>query len=56
MNTVQFCSVNDCDAGPEEGHGKGRAGMLRHSRTATTTDVYMQEIPASVQATVKQLK
>lgn len=27
-------------------------GVLRHSRTATTTDVYMQEIPKSVQATV----
>ena len=28
-------------------------GVLRHSRTATTTDVYMQEIPESVQATVE---
>jgi hypothetical protein len=27
-------------------------GLLRHSRIATTTDVYMQEIPESVQATV----
>jgi hypothetical protein len=27
-------------------------GLMRHSRTATTTDVYMQEIPESVQATV----
>lgn len=27
-------------------------GVLRHSRTATTADVYMQEIPASVQAMV----
>jgi hypothetical protein len=26
--------------------------VLRHSRTATTTDVYMQEIPESVQKTV----
>jgi hypothetical protein len=26
--------------------------MLRHSRTATTTDVYMQEIPAGVEAVV----
>ena len=26
--------------------------MLRHTRTATTTDVNMQEIPRSVQATV----
>jgi integrase len=29
--------------------------VLRHSRTATTTDVYMQEIPASVQATVNSI-
>jgi len=27
-------------------------GVLRHSRIATTTDVYMQEIPESVQKTV----
>jgi hypothetical protein len=27
-------------------------GVLRHSRTATTTDVYMQEIPESVQKTI----
>ena len=27
-------------------------GLLRHSRTATTTDVYMQEIPEGVRATV----
>ena len=30
-------------------------GVLRHSRTATTTDVYMQEIPESVQATVNSI-
>ncbi|WP_353072471.1 hypothetical protein [Tunturiibacter gelidiferens] len=29
--------------------------MMRHSRTATTTDVYMQEIPESVQATVNSI-
>jgi hypothetical protein len=27
-------------------------GLLRHSRTATTTYVYMQEIPEGVRATV----
>ncbi len=27
-------------------------GVLRHSRLSTTTDVYMQEIPESVKATV----
>jgi hypothetical protein len=30
-------------------------GLMRHSRTATTTDVYMQEIPESVQATVNSI-
>jgi len=30
-------------------------GLLRHSRAATTTDVYMQEIPESVQATINAI-
>jgi hypothetical protein len=30
-------------------------GLLRHSRAATTPDVYMQEIPESVQATVDSI-
>jgi hypothetical protein len=30
-------------------------GLLRHSRAATTTDVYMQEIPESVQAAVNAI-
>ena len=30
-------------------------GVFRHSRTATTTDDYMQEIPESVQATVNSI-
>jgi integrase len=29
--------------------------LLRHSRAATTTDVYMQETPASVQVTVEAI-
>ena len=29
--------------------------LLRHSRAATTTDIYMQEIPESVQATVDSI-
>ena len=29
--------------------------MLRHSRAATTTDVYMQEIPENVRATVNSI-
>ena len=37
----------------KKGTVKDVQGVLRHSRTATTTDVYMQEIPESVQATVQ---
>ena len=36
----------------KKGTVKDVQGLLRHSRTATTIDVYMQEIPESVQATV----
>jgi integrase len=36
----------------KEGTPKDIQGVLRHSRLSTTTDVYMQEIPDSVKATV----
>ena len=36
----------------KKGTVKDIQGVLRHSRMATTTDVYMQEIPESVQKTV----
>ena len=36
----------------KKGTVKDVQGVLRHSRASTTTDVYMQEIPKSVQATV----
>src|SRR5712691_1744432 len=36
----------------KKGTVKDVQGLMRHSRTGTTTDVYMQEIPESVQATV----
>jgi integrase len=39
----------------KKGTVKDVQGVLRHSRAATTTDVYMQEIPASVQATVNSI-
>jgi integrase len=39
----------------QKGTVKDVQGMLRHSRAATTTDVYMQEIPKSVQATVDSI-
>jgi hypothetical protein len=47
--------AHDSDAGAEEGNGKDVQGLLRHSRAAITTDVYMQEIPESVQATVNAI-
>jgi integrase len=39
----------------KKGTVKDVQGLLRHSRPATTTDVYMQEIPESVQATVNAI-
>ena len=37
----------------KKGGVKDVQGMLRHSRTATTTDVYMQEIPEGVEAVIE---
>jgi hypothetical protein len=34
---------------------KDEQGLLRHSRTATTTDVYMQQLPEGVRATVNSI-
>ena len=39
----------------KKGTAKDVQGLLRHSRAATTTDVYMKEIPESVQATVDSI-
>ena len=39
----------------KKGTVKDVQGLMRHSRTATTTDVYMQSIPESVQATVDSI-
>jgi integrase len=39
----------------KKGTVKDVQGLMRHSRTATTTDVYMQEIPKSVQSTVNSV-
>ena len=39
----------------KKGTVKDVQGLMRHSRTATTTDVYMQSIPESVQATVNSI-
>ena len=40
----------------EKGTVKDVQGLLRHSRAATTTDVYMQQIPESVQAINAELR
>ena len=39
----------------KKGTIKDVQGVMRRSRTATTTDVYMQEIPASVQSTINSI-
>jgi hypothetical protein len=39
----------------KKGTIKDVQGVMRHSRTATTTDVYMQEIPESVQSTISAI-
>jgi integrase len=39
----------------KKGTVKDVQGVLRHSRAATTSDVYMQEIPASVQSTINSI-
>jgi integrase len=39
----------------KKGTIKDVQGVMRHSRTATTTDVYMQEISASVQSTINSI-
>ena len=49
--------VKSADAGPLQTKWtvKRVQGMLRHNRTATTTDVYMQEMPEGVRATVRAI-
>lgn len=39
----------------KKGTVKDVQGLLRHSRASTTTDVYMQEVPESVRATVNAI-
>ena len=38
-----------------KGTVKDVQGMMRHSRVATTTEVYMQELPEGVRATVDSI-
>jgi hypothetical protein len=39
----------------DKGHVKDIQGMLRHSRLATTTDVYMQSLEDGVRSTVNSI-
>jgi len=48
-------SEDGCNIGPKKGTVKDVQGVLRHSRTATTTDVYMQEIPEGVRGTIDSI-
>ena len=41
--------------GQKKGMPKDIQALLRHPRLATTTDLYMQEIPESVKATVEAI-
>ncbi len=50
--TFQVIRRTIATLGQKKGTPKDIQGVLRHSRLATTTDVYMQEISESVKATV----
>jgi integrase len=50
--TFQVIRRTIATLGQKKGTPKDIQTLLRHSRLATTTDVYMQEIPESVKATV----
>ena len=53
--TFQFIRTTIATLAQKKGTVKDIQGVLRHSRTATTTDVYMQEIPESVQSTINSI-
>ena len=48
-------SVDHVTLGQKKGTPKDIQGLLRHSLLATTTVVYMQEIPESVKATIEAI-
>jgi hypothetical protein len=52
---VQVIQRSIATLAQRKGTVKDVQGILRHSRTATTTDVYMQELPGGVQATVNSI-
>ena len=47
--------AHDCDSGTAKGGGKGCAGHHAALPTATTTDVYTQELPDGVRATINSI-
>jgi integrase len=53
--TFQVIPRTIATLGQKKGTPKDIQALLRHSRLATTTDVYMQEIPESVKATVEAI-
>ena len=53
--TFQVIRRTIATLGQKKGTLKDIQSVLRHSRLATTTDVYMQEIPESVKATVEAI-
>lgn len=53
--TFQIIRRSIATLAQRKGTVKDVQGLLRHSRAATTTDVYMQEIPEGVQATVDSI-
>jgi integrase len=53
--TFQIIRRSIATLAQKKGTVKDVQRLLRHSRAATTTDVYMQEIPEGVQATVDSI-
>jgi hypothetical protein len=50
-----FQDLDPLGLAQKKGTVKDVQGLRRHSRVATTTDVYMQEIPESLRATVNAI-
>jgi integrase len=53
--TFQIIRRTIATLGQTKGTVKSVQGILRHNRAATTTDVYMQEIPEEVRSTVRAI-
>jgi len=53
--TLQVIRRTIATLAQKKGTVKDMQGVMRHSRVATTTDVYMQELPEGVRATVDSI-